>query len=170
MKTMKSLIVATLLLGFCSLVHAGGRAGRGWNVTIVTGTVANIGAPGTRIFLRKIVLSSGTTASSGDYMIAYSSTPGPANGGGIALFPNSLFNSTAAVTPALVFMTTTTVSGVGSTSLNNVWSVGECEECYVEIGPGEAPGSNIRTSGALHIRKSAEASGGANQAAVYWSE
>jgi len=154
---MKKLLIAfALILGLVGISKAGGRDGQGWNVTIVTGTAATI-ANGKNIFLKKIVLSSGTLDSQGAFLQAYSSAPTTLTGAGAALFPTMLFISTKAITPPMVFLTTPTVLLSGS-SLNNTW---------------EAPnGSHIQIppSGGLHIRKSDAASGGAFQAAVYWSE
>lgn len=163
MKTMKSLIVAlALVTGLVGIAKAGGKQGNGWNVTIVTGTAVDIGG-GQRTYLKKIILSSGTTTSFGEWLQAFSSAPSVSQGAGNSLMPNHLYVSTRAVTPPIVFATTTSVSGLGA-SLNNVWYAGDGEDDYIEI-----PGTSGDQSRGLHIRKSAETSGGANQAAVYWS-
>lgn len=163
MKNMKSLIVAlALVIGTVGIAKAGGRQGQGWNVTIVTGTAATIFEG--RGFLKKIVLSSGTTTSSGDYLVAFATAPSPSNGAGISAMPPSLFMTTAAVTPAIVYNTTSTVAGVG-TQINNVWNVGDAPNDFVEIGGDEQTGASF----GLHIRQSVQATGQANTAAVYWS-
>ena len=167
MKTMKSLIVFGLLIGFTSMVRAGGRQNQGWNVTVVTGTAITI-ASGVHLYLKKIVLSTGTTSSLGDYLVAYSSVPTPVTGAGLGLIPNHLYQATVAVVPALIFQTTTTVAATGQgVAINNGWSAGDCDTCFIEIGANGTPSGQ---GGALHIRKSAEASGQANIATVYWSE
>ena len=162
---MKKLIVSfALLVGIVGMAQAGGRQGQGWNVTIVTGTAMTVFEG--RGYLKKIILSSGTQSLNLDFLQAYSTAPNVFNGAGAGLIPNHLFAATAAVTPALVFLTTATpVNG----NFNLQWSVGECDDCYVEIPGDSTPGTGGRVGGGLHIRKSVEASGFADQAAVYWS-
>ena len=161
MKTMKSLIVALgLLIGIVGVSHAASASqGQGWKVTIVTGTAGTVVVGGSGTKLRKVVLSSGTSAGLGDFIQLYTTAPNTTNGAGSGLWPVPLFVATAAVTPPIVFNTTNTVNAAGA-NLNNIWSLGECDDCYVEIP----------ALGELHYRKSAEISGGANQAAIYWSK
>lgn len=161
MKTMKSLIVGlALFIGIVGVSHAGGRQGQGWNVTIVTGTawdVAGSSQSGTRVFLRKIILSSGTTGSLGDFMQVFSTPPNSGNGAGVSLMPTSLTASTTALTPPLIFLTTGTTGGTSYNPYSpSMWTIGDCEVCFLETT-------------AIHVRKTAEASGAANTAAVYWS-
>ena len=130
--------------------------GGGWNVDIVTGTHQVISL--NRVKLKAIVLSSGPTTATGDFFLqAFSTSPQIADGAdGEALFPGPLFTSTAAVTPVIVYKTTTSVTSTGE-SLNNTWKIGDCENCYVE------------TKG-LIIRQSQNSLGHAGRAAVYWKK
>ena len=147
-------VVFALFAGLTALVKAGGRQGQGWDVTVVTGTHTTIFEG--RGYLRKIALSSGTVTGTGEWLVAMS-TYGLGNGP--QLMPGPLAQSTGAVTPPLVFYSTNTLTFTGA-SLNNSWSIGDCDTCFVEI-PGD---------GGLIIRKSAESSGAANIATVYWSK
>lgn len=159
MKT--KLLVFALLLGIVGIAESAGRSGQGWNVSIVTGTSLTIGGDGKRVFLNKIVLSSDTTAGVGNYLMAFSTQPNLSiNGSDATLFGGPLFQATAAVIPALVYQSTASVSSIGSPTLNTTWSMGDCDICFIEIQG---------TTGALNIRKSANQSGQAVQAAVYWS-
>ena len=131
MKTMKGLIVGlALFIGIVGMAQAGGKQGQGWNVTIVTGTATQIFNG--RGYLFKILLSSGNSAAGlqGDFLQAYSTAPFAGNGAGQTLIPNNLFVGTCAVTPPVVFLTTATNAGG---NLNNQWSLGDCETCFVEI-------------------------------------
>lgn len=158
MTKMKNIIVALALMVGCVGVSFAGNPE--WNVTIMTGTSITIGGS-QAVNLRRIINSSGTTASLGDYVQGFRVAPSPSNGEGPALMPRDLFVATAAVTPAIVFNTTTSVTGSG-TSINNVWSIGECEACYIRV-PADSNG------GTLHFRKSSQGSGGANITAIIWS-
>ena len=159
---MKKLIVVLSLLlgvGLVSKVNAGGRSGQGWNVTVVTGTHKVVWTG--KGYLRGISVSSGATTSLGNYTIGFSTN----------LLPNEnigdrLFIATTAVTTAIVHRTTTTLSSADS-GLNNSWSLGDCESCFSEIG---SEGDNFKIIGTgLVIRQSAESSGQAGVATVYWS-
>ena len=164
MKTMKGLIFGlALFIGIVGIAHAD-MQGQGWSVTYVTGTATTIFAG--RGYLWKIALSSGDSAAGlqGEFLQAFSTAPNITNGGGVTAMPNHLFVSTTALTPPLVFLTTATNNGG---SLNQEWSLGDCDTCFVEIPAGSsATVTGGRTGGGLHIRKSAGASGNANQAAV----
>lgn len=167
---MKKLLSLVFLLGASTGIlfadnGIGEGIGRGWNVTVVTGTSRTIFTG--RGQVRKVYLSSGPTNATGDsYFVAFSTVPSVLNGAGVGLIPNHLFQSTAGVIPTLVYQTTTTVSNTGF-SLNNSWSAGDCETCYVEIGGGgEAAGD--KAGGGLHVRQSVAATGEAGKAYIYW--
>ena len=164
---MKKLLVSAVLLlsmaGFARAVDLGG----GWNVTIVTGTAATIFEG--RGYLKKIAMSSSATADLNEYLIAIATPPSAAiNGATPNLFGGLLFQTTAQVIPAIVYKTTTSITGAYD-DLSNGWSAGDCDSCYVEIqGSGETSGG--RASGGLHIRQSSASSGEARKAAVYWKQ
>jgi len=154
---MKKLILAlALVVGTVGISKAGGRQGQGWNVTVVTGTAITVFEG--RGYVKKIILSSGTTTGQGEYLNAYKSIPTIANGAGAVLMPHGLFGSTQSIVPSLVYGTTTTVSGTGS-RLNNEYGVGDGPNDFIEIP----------SDGALHIRQPQQATGGANTATVLWS-
>ena len=165
----KLLVVLALTVGVYGLAHSSPRAGQGWNVTITTGLNTIIVRPDTTnrpIFLKKIVLSSGTTSSTGDYVQAFSTVPSPGqNGAEAGPSGGVLFVATQAVTTAIVFQTTTTANNFNATGLSNEWSVGDCDECYLEIS-----GDVTNPAAGLIIRQSAAPSGGANTATVYWKQ
>lgn len=162
---MKKLLFAFALILGTGASHealAGGREGQGWTVTTVTGTAWTV-AEGKRIFLKRMILSSATTNSTGEYMMAFATVPNVVNGAGVALMPNHLFCATAAVTPPLIFHSSNVVEGAG---INNVWSAGDGPDDFIEIPPFTTEG---KVGGALHIRKPDEASGGARTLTVQWS-
>jgi hypothetical protein len=145
---MKKFIFAfALLLGLVGLV----KANEVWNVSVATGQSLSIGSDGVKVKVRRLVVSSGTTVSNGtDSVQLYRKEPSGANGAGPGIFPTNLFIATAAITPPVVFQTTVT-------GINNLWSAGDCETCFITSENG------------IYLRKSAVISGGANQAAVEWS-
>src|SRR3990167_9723136 len=119
------LFALALLFGFIGVIHAGGRNGQGWNVSIATGSHFQIDGTGKYIFLKKITLSSGTELVLGDYAIGYSSAAGIPGGAGTLLISTSpAWISTYQITPALVFQTTTSVNSQGVANMNNVWQTG----------------------------------------------
>ena len=164
---MKTLILSLfLLVGFVGVCQAA-PGGGGWTVTIMTGTALSIGAAGRPTFLKRIGLSSGTTLSLGSYVVAYSTPPSVENGAGVTLIPHTLFAATAAVTVPIIFRTTTTAVSPDA-SLVNSWTVGDCNDCYIQVSaPTSATASG--NQGQLHLRKTDEASGGAFQVEVHWS-
>jgi hypothetical protein len=166
MKTIKSLIVASaLLIGFYANASARGcEQENGWSVTTVTGSAATIfeGAG----WLKRIDLSTGTQDEmGGQYLIAMATVPSAVTGAGVVSMPNHLFLATTAETPSLMFLTTSTAN---NGYLNNSWDAGSYGDC-VRI-PGGSPDGTGRVGGALHIRMSGQASGGARTATVYWSK
>ena len=179
MKTMKSFIVGLVLsLGLFGMAYAGGRQGQGWQVAFMTGTVIDIPATlGVSIKLKAIILSSGSLATSGDNFVqCYSTAPSLANGAGVTLIPNSLFQATAAVTPAIMFLTSSTVSSTGGltqgVNVNNVWKIGDGETDFLEIGgpiPGGVGSGGVPVLGGLHCRKNSAGGSNADQAAIYFS-
>ena len=157
----KLLLVLSLIVGVLGLVHAGGRDGNGWVVTTVTGTTANIGSVGRSVFINKIFLSSGPTTGDPNFAMVFTTVPSAAaNGAEGTLFGGTLFQSTQALTPALVFLTTTTLGNSQSQVLNNLWNAGDCDSCYIQT----------RADGQVVVRKSAAASGGANVLTIHWSQ
>ena len=115
---------------------------------MATGSSLTIGGNGRRVFLKSITLSSGSQAGQGDYLMAFTTAPSVGvNGSDATLFGGPLFIATAAVVPSLVFLTTTTAGTVGTSDLNNSWSVGECDDCFIEIAPDQ--GLNIRKTMAI---------------------
>ena len=156
---MKNLIVSfALLIGIVGMAQAGGRQGQGWDVFIATGFSGTVPGTdnGTRSYLKKISLSSATNSGGGDCMVVYSTGFGNGSGEGGSLFGNPLFTATAAVTPALIFQSTASTLP----SLNNNWSVGDCDGCFVEIGG----------DGAIVYRKTIQQNGPSGTAAIYWSK
>lgn len=150
---MKKLIFGLVfLLGIAGIAKAE-DLGEGYVATTVTGTHKVIFAG--HGYVRGITLSSGATASIGDYALAITTAPVAAfNGADGTLTGGALFLSTAQIIPALVYKTTTTLSQNGD-SLNNSWKMGDCAACYIE------------TDG-LTIRQSAASTGEANKVTVYW--
>ena len=154
---MKKLLIAfSLLIGVVSFAKAGGRNGQGWISTVSTGNAITICTPPGTCYLKSIILSSGATTSLGDYVMVFSTIPMTQNGSVSGLFGGALFASTQAITPAIVFKTTSTVSGIAD-NLNNNWGLGDSPDSFTQVP-------------AIFIRSSAESTGGAGQVNVIWSK
>src|SRR3990167_925403 len=173
MKNMKSLIVSlALFIGMVGFAQAGGRQGQGWEVTIMTGTALTVFEG--RGYLRAIINSSGSIVTANDNFIqCYSTVPSVQNGAGTTLIPPSLFVATAALTPAIMFLSSTTVNSgaIGIINgFNNIWKIGDGESDFVEVQGNAAAVAGGRAGGGLHCRK-ASASGlnNSDTSAIYWS-
>lgn len=152
------LIVFALLTGIVGISQAVDRKYQGWNVTVVTGTVAEIFTG--RGYLKAVVNSiADYDSTQTGYTQLFSSNPSNTHGAGVTLFPVALFVASAAVTPPIVFNTTVAVVSGGYPAPSR-WDMGDCDTCFVEID----------ATGGLYLRKTAQASGGASQTAVYWSK
>lgn len=158
MKTkMKCLLIFAFFIGAVGLVHAG-RQNQGWTTTTTTGTSLVIGGDGSRTYFKRITLSSATASVSGEFVVVLSTVPSAAiNGAADTLLGGLLFQTTAQLLPALVYSTTATVT---SGNLNNGWTAGDCDTCYIEI----------EGSKALVLRQPTASSGEALKASVMWSK
>lgn len=160
-KTIKLLVVLGLLLGLSQTVEAVGRRGVGWNVTLATG-VHNLIFNGSG-FIKRIDLSSAPTADLGaSYVLLITSVPEAGINGAVAgtFDGGELFLSTTQVLPALVFKTTTSVSGSGM-PITHYWDAGDCDTCFIEVGS---------KSGGAILRMSQQSTGQAGIASVHWSK
>lgn len=164
---MKKLIISIVGL-FCLAAPLmadglGEGIGRGWNVTVVTG--ASLTVFEGRGYVKAVYLTTGPTTSLGDYIAFYSTAPNLNNGGGILLFPPGMFASTASVIPTMVYKTTTSVTAAAD-NLNNAWTAGSCDTCYLEVSGANPPGGFVL--GGLHVRQSVVSTGEAGKAYIYW--
>lgn len=141
---MKKLLVVLsfLAVGMVSLVKAEDiptGPGQGWSVKVVTGTTV-IGA-GRRVYVKAIVTSSAASADLGEYFMALTSAPALINGADGSLFGGDLFRSTGALIPPILFVSSTTANSGNASfntqkSLNGMWSVGDCNSCWIEFPNG----------------------------------
>lgn len=152
----KIIIALSILLGLGLVSKAqAGRGGQGWNVTIVTGTAQTVFSG--RGFFKKVTLSTGPSA---DYLVVMTTVPaGTVTGGSNLLIPSLATLSTTSIA-TVVYQSTASITNGGATVINNSFSLGDCDECYVEIPE----------TGALHIRQTTQANGESNKAFVIWAK